>query len=346
MYNYFNKNIYSEYFYLRIGGIRVSASSLFSFFIALSCSLYLTSAPIDVFPDRQNYLDYAEWRSLEYFLTIGDQPSWVLLFSEPVWHIINISLGYLFPKEVVVRLIIFFPAFALYFIALKYFSSRASFGLALIFIFFSLHPIYLSNHFHHLRFALALSAFVLAFNVKSYYFKYILLLSAPLIHVSFFVYLLLSLFGVISDKFRNKIFILSFLVILLSVMMVFFLGQAENIAITQLQRYSEREIDVGGGMFFVMLSIFILMASEGKWFAREHIVAFSFLGLYLASYWVFPYSRRFLDAGLWFVLVAGLSLSRIRRYAFISVFGAIVAEFLIRTIHMPYFGYAYDWYYD
>lgn len=346
MYYINNRSFAGHDFNIKIGDIRLSFSSLFSFFIASLCALYLSSAPIDIFPDRHNYLDYAEWKSLAFLAGITDRPLWLVMFSEPVWHILNIYLGAFFSPEMVVRIIIFIPAFLLYFIASKYFSSMSSFGLLFLFLLFSLHPIYLSNHFHHLRFAIALSFFVLAFNIKNYKIKCFFLFLSPLVHVSFYVFLMLFLFSYISDKFKNKIIVVSFLVVSISVFIVYLLGLSEDIAITQLHRYSEREVDVGGGMFIVMFSILIIMIAEGKRFLSQHMIAVSFLCLYIFSYWVFPYSRRFLDAGLWFILIAGLSLSGVRRYAFVAVFGAVIVAFLLRTIHLPYFGYAYDYYYD
>lgn len=331
---------------LILGEFKLSVSSVFSFFVALVCATYFSSAPVDVFPDRPNYLDAAEWRSLAYLSSIWDGPIWLIPLSEPFWHLVNVSLGLVLSPEYVVRLLVFFPAFVLYFIAVKHFSSKGSYGLSICFVLLALHPIYISNHFHHLRFALALSFFVLALQSNGIYKRALLLALSPLVHVSFFVFLALLAFGKVSERLRYRKSLLTLMVVVLSAVIVASLGAAENLAVTQLQRYSERELNVGGGMFVVMLFLFFLLASDGRRFATENTLALAFLGLYLSSYWVFPYSRRFLDAGMWFVLIAGLSLSKMRRFAFVAVFGAVVVEFLLRRIHMPYLGFAYDWYYD
>jgi len=311
----------------------VSRTATVAGLLAFVCAGVLASLPIDQFPDRSNYLAYADWRSQALVERYLADSLLTLLFNEPLWLYGNLVLSTFLPPETIVRALIFFPAFVVYWLAF-----RANPRYAIVFIILSIYPIFLTNHIHHLRFGLALSVFLLALYAGGAGRRWALLMAAPFIHVGFFLFVGLYIFVRAVDRFRARGILIVGGVAGGTLLMVGALGYVDAGLARQLERY-QGEAEVGGGLFLVMAIILLILVSDGREFVRRHALAIGFLSLYLASYWVFPYTRRFLDAGIWFVLMAGLSLSFYRKLGFVAVYGGLTVEFIIRNIGEPYLGY-------
>ncbi|WP_018882229.1 MULTISPECIES: EpsG family protein [unclassified Thioalkalivibrio] len=301
--------------------------------LAFVSAAVLASLPIDQFPDRANYLAYADWRSPELIERYLSDSLLTLLLNEPLWLYGNWFLSTFLPPEAIVRTLIFFPSFVVYFLAF-----RANPRYAVVFLFLSIYPIFLTNHVHHLRFGLALSVFLVALHTAGSGRRLAFLMVAPFIHVGFFLFVGIYIFVRMVNRFRERRILLVGGIAGGALLMIAALGHLDGGVARQVERY-QGEVDVGGGLFAVMGVILLILLSEGRAFVRRHALAIGFLALYLGAYWVFPYSRRFLDAGIWFVLIAGLSLSLYRRLGFISIYGGLTTEFILRNIGEPYLGY-------
>ncbi|NYS26559.1 hypothetical protein HUK65_16355 [Rhodobacteraceae bacterium 2376] len=312
----------------------ISRRKTISIVAAMACALLYASFPIDIFADRQNYLGYASFRSeplLERFWSQGWIP---FLFNEPLWLYLNIFLANFFEPETIVRLIIFFPAFVVY-----YFGISRTGAWFLVFILLTIHPIFSSNHLMHLRFALGLAVFCLGFFAAGPRSRWFFILLSPLLHSAFFVFVLMYALVEVSKKIKQFRFSIVFLFVgfalIFSMSFELLVGTAR-----QAERYADLEVEVGGGLFITLMPLMLIFLYQGREFFQQHAFAIFTLGFYLGSYWIFPYPRRFLDAGILFILIAGLNLPLRFRYAFVAIMGFLLLFFLRDRWYLPYFGMA------
>lgn len=313
---------------------RIRRHTLVALLSALTCAAIYVSLPFDIFPDRESYLAYAGERSRVLVDFYSESGLLMLILNEPIWLYLNIAFGKLFDPQTTVKIFIFFGAFVVYF----YGISKVG-PWFLLFVLFSIHPIFSTNHLHHIRFALALAIFVIGFYSKRNDARILCVASAGMIHIAFLVIAIIYLISKAPHYFKQRRIVSGAVLFGFGFIFLFGLPVFDGTA-RQVQRYVESDIAVGGGLFLIALSIFVIFLMQQREFILEHSFAIMALGFYIALYWVFPYSRRFLDAAMLFVLIAGFNLPGKYRLAFIAIMGFLLVTFLYGRWGVPYLGLA------
>lgn len=295
--------------------------------LAVGYGAVLSQIPTEHFKDFSNYLIYAE-HSWSRFLSLLDRGLLETLTNEPVWLLVNAALGAHLAPEVAVRLIIFVSSALVAGIVLR--SSPGHFFWLLSFL---LLPVVVKNHLIHLRQGLAIAIFLWGWFSTSQTRGWILMALTPFIHASFFFVfpVLWVARSAVRIRLGPDIRTLVFMVMGISVG-VLLSWLAAKLGARQANEYEFRMAEVSGLGFAFWLSVFTVMAMEGRWFLREYAFEAGLVIFYLATYWLIEVTARIFESGVLLVLLAGLALTGWRRIAFltmIAVYGGLI--WLIRA---------------
>lgn len=284
-------------------------------YFSLIYGFILQSLPVLGFLDRQNYLTYAS-DSVNILVHLAIDGPIVTLANEPLWLLINIGLAQFFDPEIVVRIIIFFGAFLLSY-SLTSANPKHSIWLAL----FLLMPQLLKNNITHLRQGLAMAFFFAGFFSKGLLKRWILMVSTPFIHASFFYILPFVMLPAISNRLRLGMDIR--LVILGGFAVLASLSLSILVTLVGARQAADYDFTMAsvsglGFAFWAIIATFFFV--QGKTFLKNNQEAVGILLLYLVSYFFIEITARVFESGMPLVLLAGLTLPRWQRWAFIVSF--------------------------
>ncbi|WP_140919911.1 EpsG family protein [Limnobaculum xujianqingii] len=286
--------------------------------ISLFYAIILTLLPMDVFQDRDNYLNYANSSRiiLERNLNDGFLP---YLTNEPVWLYLNVLISSIFGGENTVRFIIFFSSFLVSYSFLRIGYSKTSLFILILVL---LMPQVLKNHTTHLRQGVAVAIFIFAFLVNNR-FKYLLLFMTPFIHASFFFLLPIYIFSELIKKYKFSGFILSPREVMLLYIIFTFLLTFLFPYIIQFSgaRQAEQYVNVlpdGSGLGFLIWSVFffLFILQSSNWIRNEFYSLFS-VGFYLSTYFTLAVTARVFESAFLFVFLSMFSTRKDYRLLFI-----------------------------
>ncbi|MBS9808718.1 EpsG family protein [Vibrio sp. Vb1554] len=308
--------------------------AIFSLSMIYALSLVLIF-PIDgSIIDRANYLDYASnaWLIMLRYLSKGDVR---VLFNEPIWLLMNMSLRVFFSPENIIRVLVFFSSFLSCYVCLK--NNRKEVFLVLIILLF---PQVVKNYIIHLRQGVAISVFLLAYYYKDCFFRKVLFLITPLIHVSFFFVLLVYGVVILSKKikltrnFRGVTISAIGIGIALSLAIISaFLGAR------QANEYAFVNANVSGGAFLFWSSILVLYWMQGRRYCHKYAFEISGALFYLSTYFLTEVTGRVFESFVVLVLIAGCYLTSSRKVLFRCAFILFFIFSYMGRISMPYFGW-------
>lgn len=271
----------------------------------------LSQIPSENFKDFPNYLAYAE-HSWERFLSLASSDLLALIFNEPVWLLINATLGSAFSPETVVRLIIFLSASTTAWVVFR--SHRDKFIWLLILLAL---PIVVKNNLIHLRQGAAISVFLLGWFSTKRSNGWTLLGLTPFIHSSFFL-LLPVLWGArlmvgirLGSGARLILFVVMGVIAGISVAWL-----ANLLGARQAQTYQVSTTEVSGLSFVLWTGILALFLAEGREFLKTYSFETGVIAFYLSTYWLIEVTARIFESGVLLVLLAGLALTGFRRLAY------------------------------
>lgn len=304
------------------------------FAFALVYATILASLPLEAFKDRENYLVYARFSDL----TLAGYASagWVVVaVNEPLWLLINIGLAHFLEPEMIVRTLVFIPAFIVSFVLLC-----NNFRHVLWMTFFLLVPQILKNHLIHLRQGVGVSVFILGYYAGPRWLRLALMGIAGFIHSSF---LIVTAIGVViwighalrfSPALRIILFIASFTIASLILNEV-----ASALGARQAIQYAEADLAISGLGFLFWLFVLGLFIFDGNQFVRNNFFPVGILTFYLSTYFIVPVSARVFESVILLVMLAGLDLSSWRRqvFLFIIVLYAFLTYWL--KIDQPWLGW-------
>lgn len=307
-----------------------------SFFILVLSLIYgvtLSQIPSSEFKDYDNYLIYAEssFLLLANYLQQGFGPA---LFNEPIWLLINSALGLFADPNTVVRLIIFISAFLTAWLVL---SNNPKYVFPLLIILF------LPNYLIHLRQGLAIAVFLLGWYSVGFYKKWFWLVLAPFIHSSFFFILSLLILNKLMQNFRSSVDIRFFG--FLSVGLVIGLGlewMASVLGARQAYVYRFTPTEISGLGFALWCGVLLVWITEGRLFLRRYSFETCVILTYLVTYWFVEVSARIFESGLILVLIAGLTLTRWRRAAFLILVLGAGGYVWLAQVDKPWLGFGVD----
>lgn len=303
---------------------------------ALAYAVFLTSLPLDVFSDRVNYLNYAEnsWNILEHYFTAGPL---VAIFNEPLWLLINAGLAKLFPPEVVLRLIIFSPAFMTAWFVLRYDSKQVVWLLL-----FLLLPQVVGYHITGLRQGMAIAVFLAGWFSCRVSLRWLLLATTPFIHASFFFVLLLLGFTKLlrslrfAGDLRTLFFIMLGIVISSSLSFIAVLTGARQSGV-----YEFTMTNVSGFGVLFWLLIFIIMVMQGRTFMRRHAFEMGCILFYLSTYFLIEVTARIFESALLLVLLSCLQLTGWRRFSFLALICSYFTLQYLTRLQAPLLGFGF-----
>ena len=289
------------------------------FLISLFYGLLLQSLPLMAFKDRISYIKYAgkSDQLIEGYLSHGVVK---LISNEPIWLLLNVGLEKIFTPEYVVKFIIFFSAFGVSYIILKY-NSKNWYWI----IIFLMSPQVLLNFTIHLRQGLAIAIFLYGYYSKESLRRYMFIAFASLIHSSFLflVPFLFFHYFLLRINLSNTIQIL--VILMISFLLIFGLEFVLSfLSARQASAFKIGTLNISGIGFLFWAGVGGLFILQGRTFFKENTFAFYILILYLSSYYFLIFSARIFESGLLIVLLAGLLLTSWRKYAFIIAYTSLM----------------------
>ena len=302
--------------------------------VSVSYATSLALLPIDAFKDRDNYLYYAEFSSyiIERF---ADSGLLSLLSNEPLWLLVNASIGQLLSPEWTIRAIIFASAFTTSFVLFRKYS-----GHLIWLTLFLLSPQILKDFVIHLRQGLGLSIFLLGYFASPLWIRALLITSAGLIHSSFFIVTAIGMTAYFSERISVNSLIRIGLVTALFTATIFSLIEIANfLGARQADRYADTALQISGLGFLLWAGVLAVFLTAGPRFIEDHIFAASLLSCYLAAYFVTPVAARIFESGLPIVLTAGLFLKPLHKMIFLSIFVFYGAYMYISVSGTPWLGW-------
>lgn len=303
--------------------------------IAALYALTLAALPIDGFTDRLNYLNYAEnSRSIaSRYLSTGFLS---FMINEPLWLGLNSGLSYYLSPDQVVRTLIAIPSFIVAYCTLR--VNNKYFLILLVFIFL---PQVIKNHIIHLRQGVGVSIFLLAWFVKRKNLKYMLIMMTPLIHASFFfvVLLLFSNYWMSRLRLHLDLKIIYFAVVGISIGLgLVFIALA--FGARQATNYEFIAADVSGLGFLFWAGVLFIFCYEEVRGNKGFSFVIGCIVFYLCTYFLTEVTARIFESTLMLCILAGLSLSQWRKYAFIFAITIYCGLLYFFRIGQPYLGWA------
>ena len=309
--------------------------SITVYLFSLSYATGLALLPIDVFKDRINYLNYAE-NSYAIFQSYFSKGMLAVFSNEPIWLLINTQLANFFEPEIIIRLLIFIPAFLVAHSILS--NNKKELWWCLLFL---LLPQVIKNHIVHLRQGVAIAVFLTGWYANKHYIKWFMLGLTPFIHASFAFVLTIYFLTIMMKKIRLAADLRSIGHIGAAIAISLILGWLANIVgARQGQEYEFTYANISGlGFLFWLWCLFIVIL-QGKCFLKRFAFETGGLLFYLVSYWFIPVTARIFESMLLLILVAGLHLTGWRKITFLaSITLFCIIQYILR-IHQPWFGFA------
>jgi hypothetical protein len=257
--------------------------------------------------------------------------------NEPLWLAINSFLNLFFSDEVVVRIIIFIPAFVVAYKVLLYKPSSFIFLLLIL-----LAPQVIKNFILHLRQGVAIALFVYAWFCRARYVKLSLIAMTPLIHSSFFFVIVLLVATEFLKRMRFGADLRLIVYTAMGLTLGFAIGGLSQALGARQATNDTMNTDSGAsGLAFIYWSIILLLfVLQGKKYIKEYCYAISSILLYLTMYFLTPIAGRVFESSVVFVFLAGLSLTGWRKLGFISAFCLFTLFMLASMAQQPMFGFA------
>ncbi|BDX03990.1 hypothetical protein MACH16_27380 [Marinomonas pontica] len=305
---------------------------LLSFLYAFLLSYFLPMD--DAIKDRANYLVYAGGSDLIILRYIsGGVLSFV--FNEPIWLSINIFLSLFFAPEQVVSFVIFFSASVTAYLILQ---DNPRFFLFLLF--FLIFPQVIGKYVVHLRQGLAISVFLLGWFCLSMKLRWLLFISASLIHASFFFIIALYILSVITRKLNFAIDLRSFVIFIFGLIVSFGLGfVATLLGARQSNEYDFSAAEVSGLGFIFWLGVLVLYWLQGREFTKRHAFSMTVLVFYLTTYFFIEVTGRIFESVVIIVLLSSLELTNWRKKLFILACVFFVFLSWLLRINQPWLGW-------
>ncbi|EPX9363056.1 EpsG family protein [Aeromonas veronii] len=310
-----------------------------NFIILLLPTIYtlilILAFPVDdTIIDRGNYLNYAAYSSdvMERYSSIGILN---VIFNEPIWLFMNISLSSFLSPENVVRVFICFSSWVGFYVCLKN-NSKHILLIILIFLF----PQVMKNYVIHLRQGVAITFFIIAYYRDDGLLRRALFMATPFIHLSFFFVILIYGLSLLLLRIKFSRDISAAIVIAVGMMIAFSLKLiATVVGSRQANEYDFTSANVSGIAFFFWGIFFILYWLQGKEFCRRY--CFQVLGIlfYLSTYFFIEVTARIFESYIIFVLIACCYLTQYRKLFFVSVLVLFIASTYIFRLGLPYIGW-------
>jgi hypothetical protein len=281
--------------------------------IALVYAVILASLPLMAFRDRENYLEYATYPLdlLDRYLALSPLAA---LVNEPVWLLINAALGVLLSPQNVMRQVIFLSAFTVAYLGLR--AARSNWPWLLLFL---LLPQVLKNHITHLRQGAAIAIFLMGWFSPVRLRRVILMGLAPFVHASFFFVLALHVLTQVLLRLRLAADIRGLVYISFAAGVGIGLSTiASLLGARQAQEYEFAAAEISGAGFVFWTLMVALFLFQGKKIIRDHALAVAATLFYLGTYFFVEVTARIFESVLLLVLLAGLNLTRWRRWAFLG----------------------------
>lgn len=299
--------------------------------ISLCFAYFLATLPIDIFLDRVNYINYAQHSSI--IATRYD--GFAQYVNEPLWLMINIVLNQIFGWKLALQLIIFFSAFSVAYLVLKY-----DYRYFLVLVAILLLPQVLKNHIVQLRQGLAVAFFLWGYFSSSKKLRYGLFLAAALIHSSFIIVMsiFIMMYFIKRLPFTWRIRLVC-TVIVFAIMGLFILTVASLLGARQGDLYIADAAGGSGLGLLFWVAMFGIIWLEGAKFIEKNYNLIGVLAFYIATYFTFPPTARVFEDVTAVLLLSMLGLTGERKYLFYLGFGFyFLAQWYIR-IHTPGYGW-------
>lgn len=302
--------------------------------LAVSYGLILANFPIDVFKDRDNYLNYV--LNSEIILGINASTSLLTLFAnEPLWLLLNMHLKQMFEPEQAIRFYIFISATIFAFLFLRRNPSNIVWLILFLFV-----PQIVKNYIIHLRQGVAISIFFIGWTLEGSKKRWMVMMLTPFIHASFFfvlIFLILSkcvtLFK-LSEALRISVFVVVGLLCALSVGYL-----AAAVGARQANEYTFSAERISGLGFVFWLTILFIFISQGTNFIKRHSFEVFMLIFYLCAYFSIEVSARVFESTLFIMLLAGLAMKGWGKPVFISlIFFYSIFSYVLR-FNQPWLGF-------
>lgn len=303
--------------------------------LSIGYASFLSSLPMDVFLDRQNYLNYVD-NSVDLFLFQWELGFLPFIANEPLWLFFNsiLSGGFRNPENAV-RFYIFLSAGFFAFFVLRH-DSRNIVWL----LFFLLFPQIIKNYIVHLRQGVAVAVFFAGWGLTGVKKRWFFMALASFIHASFFFIISLLLMKKILYRLNISLNAQFFVFIIFGLFVsasINFLASATGAR--QAEEYVDVQNSLSGLGFIFWLGIFGLFVLQGK----KYISRFSFeliiLIFYLTSYFITPVAARIFESALILILLAGLSLRGVGYRVFLVAIFFYAIIYYVMQWNQPWYGF-------
>jgi hypothetical protein len=312
-----------------------------SIFLAISILYGLTFYPIadSRFFDYSNYLIYAEFSEQKIYEGISNGLLY-FLFNEPAWLYINLFLSKIitYPDNNI-KIIVFFSSFIAAFISLKK-NPKLTIWVILILCL----PIVAKSYLIHIRQGLAVSLFLIGFYSNRREIKWLFLLLAPLVHVSFFFIYMIYVFNYLLAHLKTPLGLQFSFFAINGLFISFITSQiAGAVGARQVHNYTFSAADVSGASFIFWFFTAILMLSSGRRYAEKYNFEISCVLFYLSSYYLTDIVSRVFESAVLLVMFACLNMKDWRFRVFgASLFMYGVASWVLRSSD-DLFGFGYNY---
>ena len=322
-----------------VQGIKKQSPSILYIILIIFTSLFyagiLTSIPVDVFMDRDNYIIYAKSYDV-IFHRYHDSGLISILFNEPLWLLYNWFLSFFFIPEDTVRFTVFISAFITAYYTLK--VKPSNFILLVLFL---LYPQVLIKYTVHLRQGLAVAIFLIGYYSYNKANKTLFILLTPFIHLSFVFVLFIYSLIIVMRKMKIDVYLVLMSIFIIGLSISYLLPIIAKISgARQADEYMFDMTNVSGFGFLFWAAILMVFLCQSRKFIEKNIFPISAMIFYLSTYFFIEVTGRIFESMLVIVLLSAVQLSNWRYIAFLSLFISLFLYSYYQKLGLPWLGWA------
>lgn len=305
--------------------------------LAFIYAAFLSSLPVDMFVDRNNYLLYVT-DAVAVFQANLKGGLLSTFANEPLWLGMNMLLGQMVDPRAAVRIFIFSSSFVVAFLVLQV-GPRC----LIVLVLYLLLPQILKNHVIHLRQGVAVAVFLLAWFSANKSTRLVLMCMTPLIHASFFFVIFLYALNYCFVRLNLSAGIRIVLYLLVSVLLAgSSLWIASRLGARQGDQYQSVALEISGLGFVFWLGFLALFVLQGRSFLRANSFQVGLLLFYLVCYFFLPVGARVFESGLILIMLAALALTGWRKQAFYLMFAFYFCVQWVPRLFLPGLGWGIE----
>lgn len=282
----------------------------------------------DITTDRDAYLNYAI-NANEILNNILNYNFYNVLINEPLWLFINILLSYFIDSKYVPFSVGIISYLLCANFVFKKVEKKYIFATIILFFMPQIYKLFLV----HLRQGLAVSLYISSFICHRKSNKYLLMVSAGLVHNSFIPISLVHFFCDRYSVYFSAKAIITITIFFGSIIGIFLFEVLQLLSFRQHNNYFAVVQNNSGFGFLFWGFLFCILLTSNRFTLRNSLISIIPIGLYLSLYFINPLSARILES---YLIIIVTTIYLLPKYKFYTTYGMLCLWTILNNLTVNY----------